>query len=232
MVDSEIEKEVEELFRYFGIGGTVQDPEFGAKQDRSLPGDDHMPRPEKWREKWDYFYKKPTWGSYRAPAEGGLVSKHHPIGEKGGFATPTHPHGHEGFDIANSEGTPIYAIGPGIVKKIYNESNNIGGNAVITSHEGGRLISYYAHLNTINVNVGDVVDQSTMIGTMGKTGNARGVSHLHWHLRLDGQKVTPNQIIGQPIGFSKNAEKSKERLTKLAQRYRLTVWQRLLLQNL
>lgn len=139
---------------------------------------------------------------YKAPTSGTLLSRHHPISEKGGFATPTHPQGHEGFDIANEKGTPIFAIGPGKVIKIYQEGGNKGGNAVITSHEDGKLTSYYAHLDSINVNVGDNVNSSTQIGTMGMSGNARGVSHLHWHIRLNGKPLNPNNVIGQPVGFT------------------------------
>lgn len=240
MVKSEVEKEVEELFRYFGIGGTVGEPEFGSVPDISpetgtgkkpLPGDDGLARPTKYRGKWDYHYEKPTWGNYRSPAEGGLVSRHHPVSQ-GGFATPTHPHGHEGYDIANKKGTPIYAIGPGRVKKIYDESTNKGGKAVLTEHEGGRLTSYYAHLDSINVSLGQEVDQSTLIGTMGASGNARGSVHLHWHMRLDGKPLKPSEVIGKPIGFAKKADMRKVRLTKLARRHRMAVWNRLLLQNL
>jgi murein DD-endopeptidase MepM/ murein hydrolase activator NlpD len=233
MVNSEIEKEVEDLFRYFGV---KSEPEFTktpsslSPDDKlDLPGSDDKQRPNTWKGKWDYIYKKPTWGTYRLPTEGGILSKHHPVSQ-GGFATPTHPQGHEGLDIANEPSTPIYAIGPGVVKKIYKEDNK-GGNAVLTEHEGGRLTSYYAHLDTIDVNVGDEVDQSTQIGTMGKTGNARGSVHLHWHIRLDGVPISPGKITGQPIGYLEKEASRQERLTKLARRYRLVVWERLILQH-
>jgi len=235
MAKSEIEQEVEELFRYFGIEGTVQNPQYpdtSAPDTRDLPpGADDNPRPKKYKDKWDYHYEKPSWETYRSPAEGGLVSRHHPVSQ-GGFATPTHPKGHEGYDIANERGTPIYAIGPGRVKRIYDGSTNKGGKAVITEHEGGRLSSYYAHLDSINVSMGQEVDQSTMIGTMGDSGNARGSVHLHWHMRLDGQPIKPGDVVGKNIGFAKKADQRKDRLTKLARRHRLMVWNRLLLQHI
>jgi murein DD-endopeptidase MepM/ murein hydrolase activator NlpD len=235
MAQSDIEKEVQELFRYFGIGGTIQEPEFAripeATSERGeLPGADGIARPSKYEGKWEYHYEKPEWGNYRSPAEGGLISRHHPVSQ-GGFATSTHPQGHEGYDIANKKGAPIYAIGPGTVKRVYGPENK-GGNAVLTEHEDGRLTSYYAHLDSINVNEGDKVNQSTMIGTMGDSGNAKGSVHLHWHIRLDGQPVSPNEVIGKPIGFSKKADGRNTRLTKLARRHRIAVWNRLLLQNL
>ena len=205
---NDMKGEIRDLFQYLGIQDPFKDPNI----------------PEK-----DSPFSE-VQGKYRVPTKGNILSRHHPISQ-GGFATPTHPEGHEGFDIGNSKGTPIYAIGPGVVTKIYDEGNNKGGNAVITSHEDGQLTSYYAHLDSVDVNIGDEVDQNTMVGTMGTSGNARGVSHLHWHMRMNGTPVDPEGIIGKNVGFSRNASR-EERLTKLARRHRMLVWQRLLLTNL
>lgn len=233
MANINIQEEINELFEFFGIENNILDDESIPEKDSPYsPIENEKPRPEKWKGKWDYVYeKRPSMGTYRLPTEGGLLSRHHPISEEGGFATLTHPNGHEGYDIGNVLGTPVYAIGPGKVIKVYSEGNNKGGNGVVTEHEDG-ITSYYAHLDKVNVGVGDEVDQSTIIGTMGKSGNARGSVHLHWHLRKNNQPLSPEQIIGKPIGFSRKEAERKERLTKLARRYRLSVWRRLLLSNL
>ena len=221
---SNIDEEIQELFNYLDIS---QDSSINTSLDIVEE------KPQKWKEKWDYIYqKRPSLDKYRLPSEGGLLSRHHPVSQ-GGFATPTHPNGHEGFDIANKEGTPVYAIGPGFVKKVYTpQTNKKGGNSVITSHENGKLISYYAHLESVSVTEGQHVDQFTKIGTMGKTGNARGAVHLHWNLKLNGTSVDPNQITNKPVGFVEKEAQRKDRLTKVARRYRLAVWKRLLLQSL
>ena len=188
MANSNIELEISELFRYLNIPWTPNNI-----QDESKNEDLEI---------------------YKIPANGDIISKHHPVSQ-GGFATPTHPLGHEGLDIANQIGTPIYSMGPGIVTKIYDEGSNKGGNAVVISHEDGKLTSYYAHLKSILVSLGDVVNQSTQIGTMGISGNARGSSHLHWHVRLNGTPIDPTKIIGKQVGYLKEAS-IKIKLKKLA----------------
>ena len=76
---------------------------------------------------------------------------------------------HAAIDIGgNAEGTPIYAAASGVVSGIAYR-NRCGGNKVyIQVTVGGvRYTTYYYHLLTINVNVGDIVTQNTVIGTVG-----------------------------------------------------------------
>lgn len=65
----------------------------------------------------------------------------------------------------------------------------ITGNTVFINHGQG-LISYYAHLKTIDVKPGQLVYQGEVIGTMGSTGRSTG-SHLHWSVSLNGFRVNP-----------------------------------------
>jgi murein DD-endopeptidase MepM/ murein hydrolase activator NlpD len=160
--------------------------------------------------------------NYRMPAEGQVISQHHPVSQ-GGFATPTHPQGHFGLDIMGEVGTPIYSIGPGIVSQVYNESNNPkGGNAIKISHEEGAVVSYYAHLNEINVSVGDEVNQNTQIGTMGTSGmiyngkKRHTAPHLHYQVKINGTDVNPSTVANKPIGsFSRMARLAEEFIKKL-----------------
>ena len=146
--------------------------------------------------------------NYRMPAEGNLVSRHIP-----GIPTPTHPAGHFGLDIGGKTGDPVYAIGPGIVVQIFNEANNPkGGNSVKISHEDGTMTSYYAHLDSINVSVGQQVDQNTQIGTMGTSGmiydGKKRITgpHLHFQVKVNGKDVDPLSVANKPIGsFSRTA---------------------------
>jgi murein DD-endopeptidase MepM/ murein hydrolase activator NlpD len=178
---------------------------------------------QKWKGKWDYISNPSNPEFYRIPAQGGLISKHHPISQ-GGFATSTHSEGHFGLDIGNNKGTPVYSIGPGQVISITNESNNPkGGNSISISHENGSVKSYYAHLDQITVSVGDQVDQNTQIGTIGTSGAIyNGVKrvtdpHLHFQVKVNGTDIDPTQISKLEIGsLSKNASNNK--LQKVAQR--------------
>lgn len=76
---------------------------------------------------------------------------------------------HNALDIGgNSEGTPIYAAAAGTVSG-YVYHYKCGGNMVyINVTVGGqKYTTYYYHLLTVNVKVGDVVTQNTVIGTVG-----------------------------------------------------------------
>lgn len=56
------------------------------------------------------------------------------------------------------------------------------------------LASLYAHLSEINVKEGDRVDTRTVIGKMGRTGNATG-DHLHLEVYKNGRPVNPISIL-------------------------------------
>ncbi len=87
---------------------------------------------------------------------------------------------HEGLDISGTgRGSPIYAIGDGEVIDA-GRGGMMGrnsGNCIVIKHSNG-YYSAYAHLNSIEVKVGDIVTSRQRIGTMGDSGYATGV-HLH-----------------------------------------------------
>lgn len=76
---------------------------------------------------------------------------------------------HNALDIGgNSEGTPVYAAASGIVSgKI--SKYKCGGNMLYIDVvvNGVQYTTYYYHLLRFNVNVGDTVDQNTIIGYVG-----------------------------------------------------------------
>jgi murein DD-endopeptidase MepM/ murein hydrolase activator NlpD len=87
---------------------------------------------------------------------------------------------HEGQDIFAPVGTPIYSATYGIVIRIGYAGK--GGNAVSVLGPGGRTY-YYAHLAGFaeSLRVGTDVTPETVLGYVGRTGNARTTpSHLHF----------------------------------------------------
>lgn len=178
--------------------------------------------------------RKPT-GFYRVPVSvnsAGTVlddeTKFTSIGEFNlhGPVNTNHPTGvHEGVDLQVPLDTPVYAAGPGTVTAITNEKTSpIGGNTVWIKHTfDPNLLSYYAHLNKVECTPGDVVDEKTVIGLAGKTGNARFTSvHVHFQFKLNGTNVNPRTIFGKPFGFTKPNEPDikPEQLAKAAQIYK------------
>lgn len=88
---------------------------------------------------------------------------------------------HEGQDIFAQEGTPIYAAAAGYIYRIGNGSP-LGGNTVTVIAAGGHR-HYYAHLQGFSEEIreGQAVTADTLLGYVGKTGNAATTPpHLHF----------------------------------------------------
>ena len=103
-------------------------------------------------------------------------------------------------------GSSIYPIAAGIVTAVRPDPK--GGNTVNVKHSGG-VTSYYAHMGTIAVHVGDHVTTSSVLGTVGASGNAKGFPHLHLQVWRGGQLVDPASVISVPnyTAFNPKTEK-------------------------
>lgn len=110
-------------------------------------------------------------------AKGGLVR---PIGS----ATVSQPFSgtHNGIDFAAPTGSPVVAAGPGRVSSA-GWSAYGGGNEIHIDHPNG-LQTWYAHLSSFAVKMGQMLTAGTKIGEVGSTGNSTG-PHLHYMV-LDG----------------------------------------------
>lgn len=105
----------------------------------------------------------------------------------GGYLTQEFHPGHNGLDFGIVVGTPVEATMDG--KVVYAGWNNQGyGNLVIV--ENGAYKTYYAHLSSIPVSVGDSVNAGTTIGLSGNTGNSTG-PHLHYEIRKNNVPIDP-----------------------------------------
>lgn len=105
------------------------------------------------------------------------------------------PHaGHMAFDIGIPVGTPIKATMDGkVVHAGWNEQGY--GNLVIV--ENGPYRTYYAHLSSIPVSVGDQVSAGSIIGLSGNTGHSTG-PHLHYEIRKNNMAIDPtSSMLGQ-----------------------------------
>ncbi|MBN1882386.1 MAG: M23 family metallopeptidase [Deltaproteobacteria bacterium] len=94
---------------------------------------------------------------------------------------------HEGIDIANRPGTPIYAPADGIVT--FSGIKGGYGKFVVVSHGFGYHTAY-GHLYSIDVKEGDFLKRGDYIGTLGNTGRTTG-PHLHYEVHVNGVPVNP-----------------------------------------
>ena len=95
---------------------------------------------------------------------------------------------HKGIDIANSEGTPVYAALSGKVE-IAEDRNNGYGNMIKINHGNG-LYTLYGHLSSFNCVAEQQVQQGDLIGAMGNTGRSTG-SHLHFEIIQGDNNLDP-----------------------------------------
>lgn len=89
---------------------------------------------------------------------------------------------HQGIDIANSLGTPIYAVMDGTV--IAAGPARGFGNWVVIKHDGGE-VSVYGHMRYYDVQVGQRVRAGEKIASIGNEGQSTG-PHLHFEIKPDG----------------------------------------------
>jgi hypothetical protein len=108
---------------------------------------------------------------------------------------------HEGIDIFAKLGTPVVAIADG---KIVSKGNGgLGGKTLWLRASNYGWTAYYAHLNEQKVKLGQFVKKGQVIGTVGKTGNARYTPpHLHFGIYGPGGAVNP-------LPYVKNSPKIK-----------------------
>lgn len=103
---------------------------------------------------------------------------------------------HSGIDYVNGNPTaPIFASASGRV--IISSYMSGFGNVVVLQHDG-ELYSWYAHLSSFSVGVGQNVNQGQQVGNMGSTGYATG-PHLHFAISKDSlyNWVNPNLYLNQ-----------------------------------
>ena len=127
---------------------------------------------------------------------------------------------HLGTDYAAELGTPVRAIGDGVV--IFAGREGGYGNLIEIRHASG-IQTRYGHLDHFasGIRAGVRVAQGEEIGYVGSTGLSTG-PHLHFEVRQNGRAVNPLHALGgaapgAPIAAARLAgfEQEKQRLLRL-----------------
>jgi len=99
---------------------------------------------------------------------------------------------HKGIDLVAPLGTTILAAADGVVQKV--EVSDEGyGNRIIIAHNDS-VVTWYAHLQNMDVKEGEKVKAGKAIATCGNTGLSTG-PHLHFEVRINEECVDPEQFI-------------------------------------
>ena len=104
------------------------------------------------------------------------------------------PRPHQGIDLATDEGYRVYAVEDGEIVSIAKGLDGYGFTITLKikntdNPELNGKFAFYAHLDRIDVKVGDKVNYGCVIGLSGDTGNATGMKtvakggHLHFEIR-------------------------------------------------
>lgn len=107
---------------------------------------------------------------------------------------------HHGVDVAAKTGTPVGATRSG--KVVFAGTKRGYGNTVEIDHGNG-YVSRYAHLSSIDVEVGDTVSSNQRVGGVGSTGGSTG-PHLHFEILKNGRSVDPDKIVSNIGGKGSN----------------------------
>jgi murein DD-endopeptidase MepM/ murein hydrolase activator NlpD len=97
---------------------------------------------------------------------------------------------HEGVDIASRLGSPIHAMGEGVVRY----AGPRPGYGLLVEIIHGDIVTRYAHCKTIAVKVGDRVARGTPIATVGSSGRSTG-PHLHFEVLRRDEPVNPRPYL-------------------------------------
>lgn len=99
---------------------------------------------------------------------------------------------HHGIDMAAIKGTNVKAVRGGTIIEASFQTGY--GNTVLIKHSGS-IKTRYAHLHTIAVHNGQIIQQGTIVGTVGETGSVRKKgkdgSHLHFEVYEHDKRINP-----------------------------------------
>ena len=103
---------------------------------------------------------------------------------------------HPGIDIAGNNNYLVHPIASGKIASIENTAFGYG-LSILVKHENG-IESRYAHLQNIDVAIGQEIDKDTILGHIGSTGWSTG-PHLHFEVYQNGVVIDPLTVL--PNGF-------------------------------
>ncbi len=108
------------------------------------------------------------------------------------------------FSMLGASGNDVISPKPGVIKRSFSTWSKKykgpvylkkGGNQVVVDHQDGTK-SYFLHLQSVEVSLGQTVSAGQKLGTMGNTGAGTG-PHLHYAVKEGGSFVDPVPLLLQ-----------------------------------
>ncbi|HEY0838700.1 MAG TPA: M23 family metallopeptidase [Vulgatibacter sp.] len=98
---------------------------------------------------------------------------------------------HKGLDIANRDGSPVFAPADGVI--VFAGTEGGYGKLLVVDHGYG-VKTRFGHLSEVTAKVGQKVKRGEQIAAMGNTGRSTG-PHLHYEVRVNGIPENPRKFI-------------------------------------
>lgn len=121
---------------------------------------------------------------------------------------------HNGIDFKGPYGSAIFAAATGEVT--FAGWKGGYGRTVEITHANG-IVTRYAHLSRIGVNVGQMIDAGATLGGLGSSGRSTG-PHLHFEVRVNNRAVNPRPFLETAPDVLKEARGSSALATANARR--------------
>ena len=136
-----------------------------------------------------------NWQEVAAPLDTDTLMIRQDVKGDGRFLAPRSGHRrHRGIDLVAELNSPVHAILSGTVAQV---GVHRGLGRFVELEHRHQIHSLYAHLNDVQVAPGQRVRQGAVIGTVGKTGNARSrwvTPHVHLEVLKNGEPVDPQTL--------------------------------------
>lgn len=123
-------------------------------------------------------------GRFIAPVQGQVITE---FGERRTYNGGEEVGHHAGTDFAAPAGRPVIAANRG--RAVLVDEVRLRGKILVLDHGLG-VFTTYAHLQSVNVQPGQLVEKGQTIARVGTTGLSTG-PHLHWELWINGANVDP-----------------------------------------
>jgi murein DD-endopeptidase MepM/ murein hydrolase activator NlpD len=116
---------------------------------------------------------------------------------------------HPGADFAATRGTSVVATAKGVVTDLRKGSTLLAGygNYIMIDHGNG-LVTRYAHLEDVQVRIGQRVSKGFTIGTVGMSGGAIA-PHVHYEIIRNGTEVDPVPYMMEKLNSKEYTELQK-----------------------
>jgi stage II sporulation protein Q len=101
------------------------------------------------------------------------------------------------FSTTDNKVFNVYNVLPGEVISVDDDTDTLAGYTIAIKHDNG-VVSTYSSLSSVNVSVGDILNESGIIGVSGTNVNDIDAKiHVHLTVTVNGTYINPKEALGK-----------------------------------